>query len=67
MAVPKSKCSRRRRDNRRSSRKIKAPELAECPKCHSHRESHKACPNCGYYNENVSVELRKNREKKKNE
>ncbi len=56
MAVPKRKVSKARRDKRRSSVwKLGAPTLSECPQCHTLKAPHKACPECGFVNENLSV------------
>ncbi|MBQ8894155.1 MAG: 50S ribosomal protein L32 [Clostridia bacterium] len=56
MAVPKRKVSKSRRDKRRSSVwKLGAPTLVECPQCHALKAPHKACPECGYVNANLSV------------
>ena len=56
MAVPKRKVSKSRRDKRRSSVwKLGAPALTECPQCHTLKAPHKACPECGYLNADLSV------------
>ena len=56
MAVPKRKVSKARRDKRRSNVwKLSAPALTECPQCHTLRAPHKACPECGYVNPNLTV------------
>ena len=56
MAVPKRKVSKARRDKRRSSVwKLGAPTLVECPQCHTLKAPHKACPECGYVNADLSV------------
>ncbi len=56
MAVPKRKVSKARRDKRRSSVwKLGAPTLTECPQCHAMKAPHKACPECGYVNADLSV------------
>ena len=56
MAVPKRKVSKARRDKRRSSVwKLGAPTLVECPQCHVLKAPHKACPECGYVNPELSV------------
>ncbi len=56
MAVPKRKVSKARRDKRRSSVwKLGAPTLTECPQCHALKAPHKACPECGYVNAELSV------------
>jgi large subunit ribosomal protein L32 len=55
MAVPKGKVSKARRNSRNSANfKASAPALVECPKCHSLKQPHKVCPECGTYkNETV--------------
>lgn len=56
MAVPKRKVSKARRDKRRSNVwKLDAPTLVECPQCHALKAPHKACPECGYVNAELSV------------
>lgn len=50
MAVPKSKVSKQRGNTRFANWKLSAPNLSECSQCHELIESHKVCPNCGYYN-----------------
>jgi large subunit ribosomal protein L32 len=50
MAVPKRKTSRARRDARRANHAAVGPSVAECPRCHSPKLSHRVCPNCGMYN-----------------
>lgn len=32
-----------------------APTLTECPQCHVLKAPHKACPECGYVNADLSV------------
>ncbi|HLV08626.1 MAG TPA: 50S ribosomal protein L32 [Halanaerobiales bacterium] len=49
MAVPKRKTSKSRKRKRRTHWKIKAPNLAECPQCHTLILPHRVCPECGYY------------------
>jgi large subunit ribosomal protein L32 len=39
--------------------KMAAPSLMKCPKCHKYKQPHRACPACGYYNEQVSVAVKK--------
>ncbi|MCH7783365.1 50S ribosomal protein L32 [candidate division KSB1 bacterium] len=50
MALPKRKTSKSRRDKRRTHWKLTPKVLMECPHCHQSKETHRACPNCGYYN-----------------
>lgn len=47
--VPKKKTSKSKRDMRRSHHALSAPQLTECPQCHSKKLSHHVCPSCGYY------------------
>ncbi|MCK4588706.1 50S ribosomal protein L32 [Candidatus Woesebacteria bacterium] len=49
MAVPKKKHTRSRSGKRRGPKKLKLPNLSPCPSCKKLRESHKACPHCGFY------------------
>ena len=49
MAVPKNKVSKARRDKRRANWKLTAPNLVECPQCHTLKMPHRVCPNCGQY------------------
>lgn len=49
MAGPKSKISKQRGNTRFAQWKLSAPNLVECSQCHELIESHKVCPNCGYY------------------
>lgn len=50
MAVPKKKVSKARKHTRFSANSVvSAPSLVECPHCHTLKESHKVCPECGYY------------------
>jgi large subunit ribosomal protein L32 len=55
MPVPKKKTSPSRRDKRRTHDVLAVPATGDCPKCGSPKQPHRACPNCGYYNERVSV------------
>ena len=50
MGVPKRRTSKSKKNMRRSAwRKMNAPAIAECPKCHELKEPHKVCPTCGFY------------------
>lgn len=55
MAVPKCKTSKARRNSRAANWKIEAVSLVECPNCHTPIQSHRVCPNCGYYNGKQAV------------
>ncbi|MBI4417286.1 MAG: 50S ribosomal protein L32 [Ignavibacterium sp.] len=50
MPNPKRRHSKSRSRKRRTHYKASAPNTVECPNCHEQRLSHRACPNCGYYN-----------------
>ncbi len=56
MAVPKRKVSKTRRDKRKANWKLTAPNLVRCPQCHTLKEQHKVCKECGYYNGKEVVE-----------
>lgn len=49
MAVPKRKMSRSNTRSRRSQWKTTPATLTTCPRCHSPRQPHMACPSCGTY------------------
>lgn len=50
MGVPKKRTSRQKRDQRRAHWKATAPNVIECPKCHSPTLAHHVCKSCGTYN-----------------
>ncbi len=49
MAHPKRRHSKARGRKRRTHWTITAPNVGECPHCHSPRLPHHVCPSCGYY------------------
>ncbi len=49
MALPKRKISKARKRARRTHWKLTAPNLVECPQCHSPKAPHRVCRECGYY------------------
>ena len=53
MALPKRRQSSARRDKRRTHWKISAPSVAECSNCNQPKLPHRACPNCGFYNDRM--------------
>ncbi|MDR2090677.1 MAG: 50S ribosomal protein L32 [Clostridiales bacterium] len=55
MAVPKRKTSKQRKRTRAANWKLSAPNLVSCPQCHEKKLSHKVCPNCGYYKNDLVV------------
>jgi len=50
VALPKRKISKSRRDKRRTHWRLSEPNIMECPNCNQPKLTHRACPNCGYYN-----------------
>lgn len=49
MPNPKRRHSRSRRGKRRAHDAIKAPLVVACEQCKASKESHRVCPQCGYY------------------
>ncbi|MGB2694753.1 MAG: 50S ribosomal protein L32 [Dehalococcoidia bacterium] len=49
MPVPKKKTPKSKIGKRRSQQHMSTPTLSECPQCHSPRQAHHACPDCGWY------------------
>lgn len=56
MAVPKRKTGRARTNARRSSHKLDMPAVSTCPQCHSAKQPHRVCGECGYYQGREIVE-----------
>ncbi|MTI96067.1 MAG: 50S ribosomal protein L32 [Firmicutes bacterium] len=56
MAVPKRKHSKARQAKRRANWKLNSPNLVHCPQCHEPKQSHRVCPNCGFYRDKVVVD-----------
>lgn len=59
MGVPKRRVSHARQGDRRAHQALRLPALEECPHCHEQKQSHRACPNCGYYGGRPAIELKK--------
>jgi len=53
MALPKRRQSKSRRDKRRTHWKLSVPNIVDCPNCNQPKLPHRACPNCGYYNDRM--------------
>lgn len=49
MAQPKRRWSKARTGKKRSTWKLKAPNLATCSHCKEPVMPHRVCKNCGYY------------------
>lgn len=58
MGVPKRRVSHARQGERRSHLAIDLPHLEECSHCHETKQQHHVCPNCGYYNGRLAIELK---------
>ncbi|MFO8067676.1 MAG: 50S ribosomal protein L32 [Bacteroidales bacterium] len=56
MAHPKSKISKTRRDKRRTHYKATEPSITACSNCGSYKLTHRVCPECGYYRNQVAIE-----------
>ena len=58
MAVPKSKTSHGRRNQRRAQNwKISAATLVACPKCGTLMVPHQVCKACGSYNKKEVIKV----------
>ena len=49
MPNPKRKHSRTRGRKRRAHDGLRVPQLVPCRQCHTPKQSHRVCHNCGYY------------------
>jgi large subunit ribosomal protein L32 len=58
MGVPKRRVSHARQGERRSHLAISVPALEECSHCHEPKQPHHVCPNCGYYQGRLAVEIK---------
>ena len=58
MGVPKRRVSHARQGERRSHLAISVPALEECSHCHEMKLPHRVCPNCGYYQGRLAVEIK---------
>ncbi|MBN1153713.1 50S ribosomal protein L32 [candidate division KSB1 bacterium] len=50
MPLPKRRHSKARGAKRRTNWKLDSPTVMNCPNCDQPKLPHRACPNCGYYN-----------------
>ena len=58
MGVPKRRVSHARQGERRSHLAISVPAPEECSHCHELKQPHHVCPNCGYYQGRLAVEIK---------
>jgi len=49
MALQKSRTGKTRKAKRRGNKKLKLPNVIECPQCKAPMLPHRACKSCGYY------------------
>jgi len=49
MPVPRRRHSPTRTAKARTHKKLAAPALSECAKCHQPKLPHRVCPHCGTY------------------
>ena len=56
MPHPKRKHSKQRRDLRRSHDGLTAPTVTTCSNCGAPVQSHRVCPECGYYKGKPAIE-----------
>lgn len=64
MAQPKKKQTPRRRRLRRTHQKIDVPNLSACGNCGKPIKSHRVCPYCGHYGEELVIAQKVRKEKK---
>ena len=58
MANPKRKISKSRRDKRRSHMALRSPAVTLCPECMEPKLPHRLCMNCGYYKQQMVIEIK---------
>ena len=59
MPNPKRKLANSWRGCRRSHDHVKVPNLSVCPRCNQQKVPHRVCGNCGYYKNELVVDMRK--------
>ena len=60
MPVPKRKKSKSRRDMRRATHKLSAPNASACSRCGSPKLPHRVCIQCGYYKDVDVLKIEQN-------
>lgn len=58
MGVPKRRVSKARQGERRAHHGLTLPKLEECAHCHQPKQSHHACPNCGWYAGREAIQIK---------
>lgn len=57
--LPKRKLSKTSKRTRRNHDKLSLPHLVLCENCGSYRLAHHVCKECGYYQNEAVVEIKK--------
>ncbi|MDE0081380.1 MAG: 50S ribosomal protein L32 [Gammaproteobacteria bacterium] len=57
MAVPKKRTSKQRQRKRRTHYKARPVATHPCPRCGDPKESHRVCRMCGFYRDEVVIEV----------
>lgn len=58
MAVPARRTSKTRKRLRRTHFKLSAKGLVSCSNCGAMIQSHRVCPECGYYNGKKVIDIK---------
>lgn len=64
MPNPKHRFSQTRTAKRRSHDRVENVQLSNCPNCGAVVESHRVCPECGYYRGKLAIEPEKDKQSK---
>ncbi len=56
MPHPKHRFSQTRTAKRRTHHKVEGLQLSNCSNCGAVTESHRVCPECGYYRGKLAIE-----------
>ncbi|HLC43788.1 MAG TPA: 50S ribosomal protein L32 [Patescibacteria group bacterium] len=59
MAEPKQRTNNSKQGMRRMHDKVSFPTLSYCEQCHEPKEPHKVCYNCGTYNKEQVLDIKK--------
>ena len=62
MANPKRKRSKSKRDKRRSHWTLRRPVISLCPECQEPKLPHRVCMNCGFYKNEMVIEIEEEKE-----
>lgn len=62
MANPKRKRSKSKRDKHRSHWALRPPMISLCPECQEPKLPHCVCMNCGFYKNEMVIEIEEEKE-----